>query len=419
MPPHTGVESTATLIFAIAVLHTFAASRIAGLADRWPRKNWRAGVFHLLGEVELVFGFWAGVLLIAIAILQGPGAAFSYLAGREFVEPLFVFAAMLVSSTLPIIALARKLILRLARIIPLSGDLPVYGTCLFVGPLLGSLITEPAAMTVTALLLRDRYYSRGATPQLMYVTLATLFVNVSLGGVLTHFAAPPILMVSKIWGWGTPFLFQTFGWKAVIAIAANSAMATWICREELKSSPLPKPSSIPRGLAGLHVGILACLVAVAHSPSLLIGLLLFFLGVAAVSTRHQEALKIRESALVASFLAGLVVLGGLQSWWIAPLFSQLGAGSIYLGTAALTAVTDNATLTYLGAQIPGLADPLKIALVAGAVAGGGLTVIANAPNPAGYSILQKSFGPKGISPWKLFLHACLPTAIALISLSLP
>jgi hypothetical protein len=65
---------------------------------------------------------------------------------------------------------------------------------------------------------------------------------------------------------------------------------------------------------------------------------------------------------------------------------------MYFGATALTAITDNAALTYLGSLVEGVSDQLKYALVAGAVSGGGLTVIANAPNPAGagFSSRQKS-----------------------------
>jgi Na+/H+ antiporter NhaD/arsenite permease-like protein len=75
-------------------------------------------------------------------------------------------------------------------------------------------------------------------------------------------------------------------------------------------------------------------------------------------------------------------------------------------------VTDNAALTYLGTLVPDLTPGARYALVAGAVAGGGLTVIANAPNPAGYGLLRDSFGEDGISPLNLFLSALPFTLLA-------
>jgi Na+/H+ antiporter NhaD/arsenite permease-like protein len=92
----------------------------------------------------------------------------------------------------------------------------------------------------------------------------------------------------------------------------------------------------------------------------------------------------------------------------------MSGAKLYFGATALTAITDNAALTYLGSLVEGISDELKYALVAGAVTGGGLTVIANAPNPAGAGILQsaKAFGGTGISPLGLFLGAVPPTLVA-------
>jgi len=143
-----------------------------------------------------------------------------------------------------------------------------------------------------------------------------------------------------------------------------------------------------------------------------LGVFLLFMGVMSITEPHQDRLQLREAMLVGFFLGGLVVLGKPQSWWLGPLISSLSEYPLYFGAAALTAFTDNAALTYLGAQVPNLADSLKVALVAGAVTGGGLTVIANAPNPAGYGILKEHFGDAGVSPARLFLAALIPTAIA-------
>lgn len=116
------------------------------------------------------------------------------------------------------------------------------------------------------------------------------------------------------------------------------------------------------------------------------------------------------------FLAGLVTLGSLQEYWLRPLISDLNGSMMFFGAIGLTAITDNAALTYLGSLVEGLSPDLKYALVAGAVTGGGLTVIANAPNPAGIGILQtsKAFGSEGISPLGLFLGALVPTLVAVI-----
>jgi Na+/H+ antiporter NhaD/arsenite permease-like protein len=142
----------------------------------------------------------------------------------------------------------------------------------------------------------------------------------------------------------------------------------------------------------------------------LFGLFLFFLAFVEVTAEHQSELQLRSPILVGFFLAGLVIHGGLQQWWIAPLLSRLGEVPLMLGAIGLTSFNDNAAITYLSTLVPKLADSMKFAVVAGAVTGGGLTVIANAPNPAGQSILRQFF-PDGISPLGLLLGALPPTIV--------
>jgi Na+/H+ antiporter NhaD/arsenite permease-like protein len=118
--------------------------------------------------------------------------------------------------------------------------------------------------------------------------------------------------------------------------------------------------------------------------------------------------------MVAFFLAGLVTLGGQQQWWLQELLMGMDTRSVYFGATALTAVTDNAALTYLGSLVEGLSDEFKYALVAGAVSGGGLTVIANAPNPAGFSILKGHFPNESVRAPLLLLAALPPTLVVIL-----
>jgi hypothetical protein len=114
-----------------------------------------------------------------------------------------------------------------------------------------------------------------------------------------------------------------------------------------------------------------------------------------------------------------VVLGGMQAWWLEPLVSGMSPRALFFGAAALTAITDNAALTYLGSLIEGLSDEAKYKLVAGAVAGGGLTVIANAPNPAGVALLKRGFADQSIGAAGLLAGALLPTLVAILAFLLP
>lgn len=412
----TNVELVASALFALAILHTFSVNGFQHLAQRYAPGSVGENFFHLLGEVEIAFGLWAAVFVAYLAVAIDTAAPVAYLEQRDFTEPAFVFVIMAMAATRPVVHFAAATIGWVGRALPLSEALGFYVAALSVGPLLGSFITEPAAMTVTALLLKDRFFAAAISRRLKYATLGVLFVNVSIGGVLTHFAAPPVLMVAGVWEWDSLFMVATFGWKATIAVILNTAMVAFLFRQELcavaakKAGPAGK---VPRWLIALHLLFLALVVVTAHHMVVFIGLFLFFLGLTVVTQEYQRALQLRESLMVGFFLAGLVVLGGMQSWWLGLLIDSLDALPLFLGATALTAITDNAALTYLGAQIPDIAEELKYVLVAGAVAGGGLTVIANAPNPAGYAILRENFGDEGISPAKLFAAAALPTAVTM------
>ncbi len=409
------MEWIGTGLFALAVLHTFSTKFFDHLSHVKPA---HAGIFHLLGEVEVVFGFWAMVLFGAFVALQGKPAALLYVEGLNFVEPLFVFAIMVVAASRAVLQVSRGLVALLARAVPAPQATAYFFVTLSLVPLLGSFITEPAAMTLAALILRDGYYTQPISNRLKYAALGVLFVNISIGGVMTPYAAPPVLMVATTWGWDIGFMMSHFGWRAAIAVLINAATLTFMFRRELGALTLNTGSVEAQRVPGLmvfwHLALLACVVVFAHDAPVFLGLLLLFLAVAEAYPQHQNKLLLREALLVAFFLAGLVVLGGMQRWWLQPLLTQMNPNQVFFGAAALTAITDNAALTYLGSLVEGLSAEFKYALVAGAVTGGGLTVIANAPNPAGLSILRMQFDEESISPLGLFASALAPTAVAIV-----
>ena len=414
----TYVQYVGAALFAIAVIHTFSTKFFEGLAHRQPA---HAGLWHLLGEVEVVFGFWAMVLMVFLFATLGQHEAVGYIDSRDFTEPLFVFAIMVVAGTRPILQAAGDVVNGLARAVPLPGAIMFYLLLLVLVPLLGSFITEPAAMTLAALLLRDRIFRAEVSLRLKYLTLGVLFVNVSIGGTLTHFAAPPVLMVASTWQWDLGFMFTHFGWKAAIAVAINAVGATLMFRRELAGlarpaavdTPDPTQQRAPLSVIGIHLLFLVAVVVFAHHPAVFIPLLLFFVGFATAYARYQDTLMLKEGMLVGFFLGGLVVLGGLQQWWLQPLLTRMDATAVFFGATALTAITDNAALTYLGSLVQGLSPEFKYALVAGAVSGGGLTVIANAPNPAGIALLRNSFDEGAVHPLGLLGAALLPTVVAM------
>ena len=532
-----------TVLFVLAIAHTFLTRRFRTLSHRTeyahekkiaageaPRNSvsHAARLFHFLGEVEVVFGLWCVPLLVSIILSFGWPTAVEYITHKvNYTEPMFVVVIMTLASTRPVLKLSEASMARVAQLF--GGTLAAWWlTILTLGPLLGSLITEPAAMTICALLLVRKFYELDPSPRLKYATLGLLFVNVSVGGTLTHFAAPPILMVAEPWGWGTSHMLLHFGWKAALGITVANALYWFLFRtdlgvlqktfevraleeevlwrhfpreegeraidalalemeaervamdqemggqverfaadikqrlweevekdmagynadpevvrrafehrfEQIKLSRLQKefPHALPTELRApfvdpawdereddvpvwvmlAHLGFMAWTIVNAHHPVLFVSGLLFFLGFASVTADYQNRIDLKAPLLVGFFLGGLVTLGGLQGWWIAPVLGSLSPFPLAIVSTLLTAFNDNAAITFLSTLIPDFTDALKYAVVAGAVAGGGLTVIANAPNPAGQAILNKHF-EDGIAPAGLLKAAFVPTVIMFLA----
>ena len=531
----------ATLIFLAAIVHTFLSSKFLAVAHRWEHEHQHAveaghapkhsvhigaGIFHFLGEVEAVFGIWALALMGAISYFHDWHTVVDYIGHTvNYTEPLFVICIMTLAASRPILKLSELMMWKIANLF--GGMLAAWWlTILTLGPILGSFITEPAAMTICALLLGNKFYDLEPEMGFRYATLGLLFVNISVGGTLTHFAAPPVLMVAAPWGWDLTFMMSNFGWKAVIGIGIANAIYFFIYRgqldelqkkyavvrakrelqgrfvkredleeefdqmehivseelgftrsfdekceeirrrlkgeldeataaidldrdlledafdqrfDEIKRKELMKtlpgllPAAerppyrdpdwdnredfVPAWIMLVHVIFMGWTVFNAHYPALFLGGLLFFLGFAQVTSSYQNRVDLKPPLLVGFFLAGLVIHGGVQAWWIAPVLGSLAELPLMVGATVLTAFNDNAAITYLSTLVPGFTDELKYAVVAGAVTGGGLTVIANAPNPAGQSILKKYF-PDGVSPAGLLKGALLPTVIMGLSFML-
>jgi len=430
----------ATAIFFLAILHTFAAARFtriahsvqarhadrARAAGRADTPSVAAEALHFLGEVEVVFGLWAIVLLTVMAGYAGWETAAHYFNSVvDYTEPLFVVVIMGLAATRPIVSFAENALRRVAR---LGRATPAawWFSILTIGPMLGSFITEPGAMTISALLLARQFYNLRPGTRLKYATLGLLFVNVSIGGTLTHFAAPPILMVSRPWSWDLPFVFGHFGWRAGAAIVASTTAYFLVFRRELaalasQTAPayqsdegVTTESRVPAWLTTVHIGFMVWTVLTGHYPALFLGGFLVFLGFTKATAAYQSRVELRAPLLVGFFLAGLVIHGGLQAWWIAPVLGRLSEFPLFLASTILTSFNDNALITYLATLVPDFRDSLKIAVVAGAVTGGGLTVIANAPNPAGQALLNEFFDG-AILPLGLFLGALPPTIIAAIA----
>lgn len=435
----------ATLIFLLAIIHTFVAGKFrhwaheveeAHHAKRRERRvaagdenhdgipdevSFKGQMLHFFGEIEAIFGIWVIALAGAVTVFKGWPTLVDYIGHTvNFTEPMFVVVIMAIASTRPVLRFAEQCLRAVASVG--RGSVAAWWlSILIIAPILGSFITEPAAMTIAALLLARQFYALKPSARFAYATLGLLFVNISVGGTLTHFAAPPVLMVAGPWKWDMAYMFLHFGWKAAAGIVVATLAYYFAFRKEFTALQAARDGQaggttkdegrpVPAWVTAVQLGFLAVTVYFAHYPALFIGGFLFFLAFTQATGHHQSQLDLKPPLLVGFFLSGLVIHGGLQGWWIEPVLKSLGELPLFVTATVLTAFNDNAAITYLATLVPGFTEELKYMVVAGAVTGGGLTVIANAPNPAGQSILQRFF-PEGVSPLGLLAGAVAPTLV--------
>jgi len=451
-----------SLIFLVAILHTFMANKLTAKAHQIHEEHdermkgagaseeeikhdipFKAELFHFLGEVEVVFGMWViALLFVTIGFFDWTTFKNYMVYDRVFIEPMFVVVIMAIASTRPVVKFSEQL-LGLAAGLGGHSKAAWWFSILMIAPLLGSFITEPAAITIAALLLANQFYKHRPSSGFAYATIGLLFVNISVGGTLTHFAAPPVLMVANEWEWTMGFMAANFGWKAAIGILISNVLYFIVFRgqfakmgkdeikgtsgefhtpevrklkpgqmshDEFEAMWAERDTPIPWWVTLVHLCFLAWTVYTAHYPALFIPGLLFFLGFMSLTATHQNKVELKGPVMVGFFLGGLIIHGGLQAWWIAPVLGSLPELPLMITATVLTAFNDNAAITYLATLVPNLAEASKYAVVAGAVTGGGLTVIANAPNPAGQSILGRFF-EHGVNPLKLLIAALIPTII--------
>ena len=422
------------IIFILAIIHTLSVYKVHEWAKKLEEKELpqRKGttqersfwchILYFLAEIEIVFALWAIPLFIAMGCYYNWTISFEYINTRDYTEPLFVVVILAMASTRPIVHTAEKLIGWIAK--GLGGSLSAWWFVLLtIGPLLGSFITEAAAMALCALLLSEKFYQYYPSKKLSYATLGLLFVNISVGGILTDFASPAVLILSHCWNWSIQDIFFNFGWKAALGIFISNSLYWLFFRKELihmhvkqkaaqvyqEFTSKPKEDPIPLWVTCIHMLFMFWIVVVSQYPAIFIATFLFFIGFHQATRAHQHSIQIARPLLVGLFLAGLIIHGGLQGWWVVSILEDLNPLSVMGVAIAMTGFNDNAAIYYLTTLIPNWGEAFKYAVFTGVIAGGGLTVIANAPNPAGYAILRKHFD--GIKPLNLLLAALIPTLI--------
>lgn len=288
-----------------------------------------------------------------------------------------------VTATKPIVQMAERFIAWLAE--KLGGALSTWWLVLLtVGPILGSFVTEVGAMALSALLLSRQFYHHRPSLALSYATLALLFVNISVGGLLTDFASPAVLILAHCWHWTTLDMFIDFGWKSVIGIILSNLLYYFYFRKEFAvlnethrasgktfvHRPEHPSDSIPGWITCAHVFFVVWIVTASHYPAIFFAGFILFLGFYRSTRGHQYALNLTRPLMVGIFLAGLVIHGGLQGWWVLKTLKGLTPLGV-MGTAmTLTAFNDNAAISYLAILVPGWGDVYQYAIFTGVVAGG-------------------------------------------------
>jgi hypothetical protein len=420
------------VIFLLAIIHTFSVRFIHQYATNLKKKHAATGkdeitfviqLLFFLAEVEVVFAIWAIPLFITIACMYDWNIALEYFHTRDYTEPLFVVIILALASTKPIIHMSEKILHGISKIFGGSVS-ATWFTLLTIGPLMGSFITEVAAMIICALLLSNKFYAHHPSSALSYATIGLLFVNISVGGILTDFASPAVLILSHSWKWNMLEVFMDFGYKAIIGIVIANTIYWLYFRKELKLlsarekakqiytlfSSQRKEETIPYWITLVHVLFLVWIVVVAHYPIIFIASFLFFIGFHQATKKYQYEINMTRPLLVGLFLGALTIHGGVQGWWVVSILKDLSPLDVFGVSIALTAFNDNVAIAYLATLVPDWNEIYQYMVFTGLVAGGGLTVIANAPNPAGYSILKKHF-PHGLKPFSLLLGALVPTMI--------
>ena len=380
--------------------------------------NFFSEMLYFFGEVEVVFGVWCIPLLLAISYVYDWKTALNYVNALNYNEALFIMVSLALTSTRPILQLAEKW---LGKVASLGGNSPSawWLTLLTVGPFLGAVFKESVAMTILAMLLSRYFYKFHPTPRLAYTTLALLFLYVSVAGMLTSFASSSVYVVKGAWKWTTPFMLQTFGWKVLLGIVTCNLIYFLVCHADLikldrnaAQTPVKQVPSlpIPIWITAVHVIVLIWIILNSENTIIALGSFVLFLGFYLATAPYQHFMELLEPLLVGFFLASLLILSGLQIWWIEPLLSNLGNYGSYVASLLISAFIHNTSANILYTHIPHLSDALKYFLFCGTMVGGALTIMSNGPNIIGYTILSKHFD-YSISLKKLFFIALWPTII--------
>lgn len=397
-----------------------------------PHTSTVARLVHVLAEGEGGPPIWTLILFVIGIILIGYENMKGYLESVNIAEPMFVGGMVLVASTKPVLDASERIIMFLAQKLPLPGLLGFFAVTLTLGPLLGSFITEPAAMVVVVSLVMRQVKGRHLTRRFLYLLLGVICTNVSVGGALTPIAAPAIVVIADSVGWDIAFTMQNFGPKAILTVLTTTTVVVIIPywrtlagmdfhagmngNGDFHKHDLPENKAAwKKALAlSINVGIIGLMIVFSHTPVMMLLTLFLFYIFHDVFHAYHSPMKFMDGFRVAAFLYGILALGTLQRWWIEPLIHELDDGTLYFSIAGLTTIMDNALLTYLVSLVEGIEQSLLILIVWAALAAGGALLPANAPNPIAKVEMQTIFPNQEPSMVQWFINALPSTIIALV-----
>jgi hypothetical protein len=244
--------------------------------------------------------------------------------------------------------------------------------------------------------------------------------NISLGGLITHYGSTTLKLIDTVWKWKAGYIFSQFGWKAILAIVIATFSVYAFYKKEFRKLPKKLPSTHdkvptlpPWWVVGVHLLVLAGVIATSDQPFIAYTLFMFLLGFYQATLPYQTPPLFKEPLMIGFFIASIIVLGSLQDWWISPIFAKLEGVSVALFTFLFSAINQNQTLAFIATHISTLDAEDTYYFTIGMTAAGGLTFISNVPNMIAYKILAPHFGGE-ISLKRHFLHALFPAIIALL-----
>lgn len=421
----------AAVFFFLSILHTFCTPffykrfqicqhKKMIFPEKWRKYLWLSESYRLLSSVDVIFIFWSVPLFLWFLYSEGYAEAIDYFNHRNYLFALFIMIMLILLESRPIVYLSECIFLTIAKIGKQSPKC-WWWTLMLGAPFSAILLKETGAMIIAATLLVRYFYKFAPSLRFSYATMGLLFSNISVGGLITDISSRALLLVSPALKGEQEFVIRHFSWKAVIAIFLSTTTYYLMFRKEFDHFPkVVKNASIadervPIWLICLHVLFVAAIMSVRSVPLLMIGILILYLGLHQFTIFYQNSIRVTKVCCVGLFYAGLLILGGLQEWWMLVIMHRMSDFGYMFTSYILSMFLDNVLVNYLVHNLSVATDCFLYLVIAGCMSAGGVTILANAPNIVGYLIIKPFFPTSPVSLGRLFVFALGPSLIALMT----